>query len=102
MMTMTTDELGGLVCGFAITHIGLSAVREGIIDAIGTAASRLNLVGRPWRLPSFWFADTNGLEVWPDASIAGARSVREPCLHAPRQCWLSLHLCIELHLYNRD
>ena len=65
---LTPLTLGGLVAGFSVTHIGLSAVREPLIAACGATADGLGLVGRGWRLPEAWWpADAGGLEVWPDA-----------------------------------
>ena len=73
---LSTDELGSLVLAFSVTHIGLSAVREAVIEQLGVAAGRLNLVGRGIQLPSFWLADTSGLEVWPDEETAGRQVYR--------------------------
>ena len=75
-MVSSTGELGSLVLAFSVTHIGLSAVRETVIEQVGIVMGRLNLVGRGLRLPSFWLADTSGLDVWPDEATAG-RSHRE-------------------------
>ena len=55
---LSTIELGGLVGTFSATHIGLSAVRERLIDQIGRAADSAGLVGRDVQLPSYWPADT--------------------------------------------
>lgn len=75
-LMLSSAELGGLVAAFSVTHIGLSAVREGIIDGLGSAAGSLGLVGRGWKLPSIWLADTTGLEIWPDEAIAGRQIYR--------------------------
>ena len=74
---LTPLTLGGLVAGFSVTHIGLSAVREPLIAACGATADGLGLVGRGWRLPEAWWpADAGGLEVWPDAATAGRQIYR--------------------------
>ena len=73
---LTTSDLGTLVVAFSVTHIGFSAVRESIIDRLGKVAGQLNLVGQDLKLPSFWIADTNGLDVWPDEQIAGRQIYR--------------------------
>ena len=73
---LTAVELGGLVAGFSVTHIGLSAIREPLIAGCGASADRLGLVGSNFRLPKIWLADTNGLEIWPDAETAGRQVYR--------------------------
>lgn len=73
---MTTTELGSLVGAFSVTHIGLSAVRESLIDRLGGLAARSGVVGSGARLPSFWLADSSGYEVWPDEAIAGRQIYR--------------------------
>ena len=75
-LLLSTSELGALVAAFSVTHIGLSAVREGIIERLGGAAGSLGLVGRGWKLPSIWLADSTGLEIWPDEAIAGRQVYR--------------------------
>ena len=75
-MMLTTSELGTLIVGFSVTHIGLSAVREGVIDSLGIAVGKLNLVGRGLRLPKIWLADTGGLDIWPDEATAGRQVYR--------------------------
>ena len=69
-MLITTPVLGALVGAFSVSHIGLSAVREPLIERLGAAAGQLGAVGRGATLPSFWLADTGGLEVWPDEATA--------------------------------
>ena len=73
---LTTPELGALVASFSVTHIGLSAVRESLIDRAGGVAGTLGLVGTGLRLPTFWLADTSGLDVWPDEPTAGRQIYR--------------------------
>ena len=68
--------IGSLVAGFSATHIGLSAVREPLIEGCGNFATRVGLVGSGLALPSFWLADTGGLEVWPDEATAGRQIYR--------------------------
>ena len=46
------------VFAFAISHIGLSAVRTSIISSFATAADTLNLANNEnWRLPDWWPGD---------------------------------------------
>ena len=66
---LTPLTLGGLVAGFSVTHIGLSAVREPLIAACGATADGLGLVGRGWRLPEAW---------WPYFVISCKREVELP------------------------
>ena len=73
---LTSLDLGILVGGFSVSHIGLSAVREPLIERCGAAAGALGLVGRGWQLPEIWLADTGGLEIWPDEGIAGRQLYR--------------------------
>ena len=73
---LTTAELGGLVGTFSATHIGLSAVRESLIERAGRACGSLGIVGRDVKLPSFWLADTSGFDVWPDEATAGRQVYR--------------------------
>ena len=75
-MLLSSSDLGGLVVAFSVTHIGLSAVREGVIASLGAAAERLGLVGRGYTLPSVWLADSTGLEIWPEPAIAGRQIYR--------------------------
>ena len=75
-MLITTPVLGALIGAFSVSHIGLSAVRETLIEQLGGAAGRLGAVGRGATLPSFWLADTAGLEVWPDEATAGRQVYR--------------------------
>ena len=75
-LMLDSNDLAGLVAAFSVTHIGLSAVREGIIEGLGRAAGSLGLVGRGFKLPSIWLADTTGLEIWPTEAIAGRQIYR--------------------------
>ena len=75
-MLITTPVLGALIGAFSVSHIGLSAVRETLIEQLGGAAGRLGAVGRGATLPSFWPADTAGREVWPDEATAGRQLYR--------------------------
>jgi len=75
-MLITTPVLGALVSAFSVSHIGQSAVREPLIAQLGAAAGQLGAVGRGATLPSFWLADTGGLEVWPDEVTAGRQVYR--------------------------
>jgi len=71
-----TAEVAGLVAAFSMTHVGLSNVRQPIISACGAGAKRFGLVGRGWRLPSYWLGDSSGNEIWPDAEAAGRQIFR--------------------------
>jgi len=73
---LLTSELGGLVAAFSVSHIGLSAVREPLIEKLGSAAGSLGVVGRAVKLPDIWLADTSGLDVWPDEPTAGRQIYR--------------------------
>ena len=75
-MLLDAGTLGGLVAGFSVTHIGLSAIREPLIERCGLVTERLGLVNTGVKLPSIWLADTNGLEIWPDAATAGRQVYR--------------------------
>ena len=76
MGLLTTNQLGGLIASFSVTHIGLSAIREPLIDRLGAAAARVGAVGLGVSLPSIWLADSSGLEVWPDEATAGRQLYR--------------------------
>ena len=76
MVLLTTNQLGGLVASFSVTHIGLSDIREPLIDRLGAAAARVGAVGLGVSLPSIWLADSSGLEVWPDEATAGRQLYR--------------------------
>jgi uncharacterized membrane protein len=76
LLQPATTALGGLVAAFSVTHIGLSAVREPLIETCGSVAERLNLVNTGLKLPQIWLADTNGLEIWPDSATAGRQVYR--------------------------
>ena len=76
MVLLTTNQLGGLVASFSVTHIGMSAIREPLIDRLGAAAARVGAVGLGISLPSIWLADSSGLEVWPNEATAGRQLYR--------------------------
>ena len=76
MVVLTTSQLGGLVASFSVSHIGLSAIREPLIDRLGAAANQVGAVGLGVSLPSIWLADSSGLEVWPDEATAGRQLYR--------------------------
>jgi uncharacterized membrane protein len=63
---------------FSSTHIGMSAVRNTLIDSIGTFADEtLGLVGRGWKLPDIWPGDdVGGQEILPSPDIAGRQLYR--------------------------
>lgn len=64
------------IAAFSATHIGLSAVREGIITWLGIFASQVGLVGTGLELPSLWFGDSSGNKVWTDEGQAGRQLFR--------------------------
>ena len=76
MVLLTTNQLCGLVASFSVTHIGMSAIREPLIDRLGAAAARVGAVGLGISLPSIWLADSSGLEVWPNEATAGRQLYR--------------------------
>lgn len=63
---------------FSSSHIGMSAVRNTIIDSLGTIADdQLNLVNRGWKLPDIWPGDdVGGQEIFPSPDIAGRQIYR--------------------------
>lgn len=63
---------------FAVSHIGLSAVRTSIISSFGKAADTLNLVNNEnWTLPDWWPGDgTSGNRIFPDDTTAGRQLYR--------------------------
>jgi len=63
---------------FASSHIGMSAIRESIIQQLGKGADRLGLVGNDeWTLPSFWPGDSvGGNRIFPNTDTAGRQLYR--------------------------
>ena len=61
---------------FATSHIGMSAIRNTLIDKIGSIAEDLGLVGTSLRLPDIWPGDEAGQEIFPTCDIAGRQLYR--------------------------
>jgi len=66
------------VFSFSTLHIGMSAIRDRLIDACGQAAASLNLIDRKLiQLPSYWPGDDVGKDqVFPDKKTAGRQIYR--------------------------
>lgn len=71
------DVVAPLVA-FSASHVGLSNVREPIIDALGRCVERLGLVGSGLALPKALFATTRSDEPtwWPSRDVAGRQLYR--------------------------
>jgi uncharacterized membrane protein len=69
-------KLAVWVAAFALSHIGMSAVRSNIIQELGNLASPLvNQEG--WKLPSWWPGDAVGKsQAFPTIEIAGRQLYR--------------------------
>ena len=89
MMSLYSNQQASLVAAsdqalalwvftFAVSHIGLSAVRTSIISSFGKAADTLNLVNNEnWTLPDWWPRDgTSGNRIFPDDTTAGRQLYR--------------------------
>jgi len=79
--TLSPDDstLAEYILSFSVSHIGMSAAREVLIDGCGTAAERVGIVGRPdWKIPEkyFWLGDEAGNQIWPDPGTAGRQIYR--------------------------
>jgi len=71
------QQLEFWVTSFATSHIGMSAIRDRIIDGCGNLASGANLINRGIKLPSYWPGDDVGKdEVFPDEDTAGRQIYR--------------------------
>ena len=68
--------IAGWTLAFSSLHIGMSAVRNSLIQSIGEFACELRLVGRGWMLPDIWPGDEAGQEIFPTAQIAGRQLYR--------------------------
>lgn len=65
------------MAAFSLSHIGMSAIPEELIDICGENADRLSLVNRPeWKLPDVWPGDEAGENGWPAEKIAGRQLYR--------------------------
>jgi len=69
-------ELTFWTFSFATTHIGLSAIRDKIIQNCGEVATNLNLVNRGISLPDFWPGDDKGNVIFPDEETTGRQIYR--------------------------
>lgn len=75
----TNRDLAISILSFASTHIGMSAIRSKIIDALGKASHRLKLVGNPrWKLPKVWRENfSDGADtIFPNSETAGRQLYR--------------------------
>ena len=83
-LSSTTDPtqlqlLAAFTFAFASSHIGMSAVRRRVIDALGNICTNLHWVGNEdWKLPAIW-ADSFGdgqTAIFPTAETAGRQLYR--------------------------
>ena len=72
---MLLDVAAPLVL-FSGTHIGLSNVREPIIDAMGRAADAVGLVGLDITINTDEMSTADGAAFWPTADVAGRQLFR--------------------------
>lgn len=70
------QAVGGWIAAFSVTHIGLSAIRESIIVALGNLASSSGLVGSGLELPRIWPGDASGNRLWDSEQQAGRQIFR--------------------------
>lgn len=80
-LTLSPDDtsLAAFIVSFSVSHIGMSAAREVLIDGCGTTAERMGVVGRPdWKISEkyFWLGDEAGNQIWPDSGTAGRQLYR--------------------------
>ena len=62
---------------FSSSHIGMSSIRENLIQGCGKLAADINLVNQGLTLPSWWPGDDIGPnEVFPDVDTAGRQIYR--------------------------
>lgn len=77
MASSTEIEIGVWTAAFSLSHIGMSAIREDLIDKCGTSADKLGLINRQgWRLPDIWPGDEAGQSIFPTNEIAGRQIYR--------------------------
>ena len=48
------QQLEFWITAFSSAHIGMSAVRDGLIKGCGDIASRINIIDRGLKLPAYW------------------------------------------------
>jgi len=71
------EQVAIWIAAFSTAHIGMSAIRETIIQSCGDFATNANLVNRGIKLPDFWPGDDFGKsDIFPDASTAGRQLYR--------------------------
>ena len=77
-LSPTERDVAAWTFAFASSHIGMSAVRTGVIRKCGAAAERLRLVDNAtWTLPDLWPGDAEGGQaVFPTADVAGRQLYR--------------------------
>jgi len=69
--------LASWVMAFSASHIGMSAIRDRLIEICGEFASKINIVDRGWKLPSWWLGDGVGENyILPDKDTAGRQIYR--------------------------
>lgn len=62
---------------FSTAHIGMSAVRDRIINGCGELSLKANIIGLGLKLPPYWPGDDFGKdEVFPDSETAGRQIYR--------------------------
>mmetsp|Transcript_2130 Transcript_2130/g.4575 ORF Transcript_2130/g.4575 Transcript_2130/m.4575 type:complete len:329 (+) Transcript_2130:28-1014(+) len=78
-LTLSPDDqaLAAWVFLFSSSHIGMSAVRESLIERCGQLAEVAGIVGKDIKLPDYWPGDSKGGNVlFPDQDIAGRQVYR--------------------------
>lgn len=96
MLISGNDQaLAAWVATFSASHIGMSAMRDQLIDTCGQFATSLNIVNRGLTLPSYWPSDNVGKnELLPDEDTAGGKYIalgirRFPLLLLFKPSWLT-------------
>ncbi|GFH57517.1 hypothetical protein CTEN210_13993 [Chaetoceros tenuissimus] len=71
------QEVAIWITAFSSTHIGMSAIRQRIIEKCGEIASRAGLINRGIKLPKYWPGDDYGRrDILPDEETAGRQIYR--------------------------
>lgn len=69
--------LASWVIAFSASHIGMSAIRDRLIEICGEFAAKVNIVDRGWKLPSWWLGDGVAENcILPDKDTAGRQIYR--------------------------
>ena len=77
MLSPAEMDIGICMAAFSASHIGMSAIREDLIDLCGVKADERGLVNRPgWKFPDVWPGDEAGLAIWPTQKVAGRQIYR--------------------------